>query len=112
MVLQLALALSLHAAPAQLTVELQPPESVLLVDGKKKGVAAKPFVLKLAPGRHVLRVQYKGDAHEEEIVLKAGEKKTWKWEFDVPPPKQKPSETDGDSDSDGRSELDLDTKSR
>jgi hypothetical protein len=92
----LALTLTLHAAPAQLIVELQPPETMLIVDGKKKGLATKPFVLKLSPGRHLLRVEYKGDAHEEEIAVKAGEKKTWKWEFDVPaPPRPKePAEED------------------
>lgn len=82
--LTLMLTLAVHAAPAQLTIELKPPEAELLVDGKKKGKAAKPFVLKLGAGKHLLRVQYKGDAHEEEIALKPGEKTTWKWEFESP----------------------------
>lgn len=86
--LTLALTLALHAAPAQLTVELKPPETELIVDGKKKGKGTKALVLKLAPGKHVLRVVYKGDAHEEEIVLKAGQKQTWKWEFEGATPKK------------------------
>lgn len=86
--LTLALTLALHAAPAQLTVELSPAGSELLVDGKK----TKAKVLKLAPGKHTLRVVYKGDAHEEELVLKAGEKKTWKWEFEGTAPPKKDEE--------------------
>lgn len=84
----LAASLLLHAAPSgpgTLNVEIKPATSELLVDGKKKGTGAKPMVLKLPAGKHVLRVVNKGDAHEEEIVIKAGEKKTWKWEFEGPP---------------------------
>ncbi len=91
--LSLVLAVALQAAPAQLTIEVAPPESELFVDGKKKGKAKKPFVLKLAPGRHEIKVVYKGDSHSEEIALKAGEKKTWKWEFEgVEAPKKKEPE--------------------
>ena len=89
MLIALASTLLLHAAPGTLLVELKPPSSELLVDGKKKGTGARPLTLKLPSGKHVLRVVYKGDAHEEEIVIKAGEKKTWKWEFDVPPEPEK-----------------------
>ena len=91
--LTLALAIALQAAPAQLTVEVAPSGSELLVDGKK----TKARVLKLSPGKHTLRVVYKGDAHEEEILIKAGEKKTWKWEFEgvvVPKKKEEPQPTD------------------
>ncbi|MCC6336119.1 MAG: PEGA domain-containing protein [Myxococcales bacterium] len=79
--LSLALALSLSAAPAQLTIEVKPEGCVVKVDGKKAGTGAKPFTLKLKAGKHVIRVEFKGDATTEEMVLKAGEKKTWKWEF-------------------------------
>ena len=92
MLTALAAALLIHAAPsgpATLTVELKPPTCELLVDGKKKGNGSKALVMKLPAGKHVLRVLFKGDAHEEELVLKAGEKKTWKWEFDVPPEEEK-----------------------
>ena len=89
MLISLAATLLLHAAPATgpatLTIELKPASSELLVDGKKRGTGAKTLVLKLPAGKHVLRVLNKGDAHEEEIVVKAGEKKTWKWEFEGPP---------------------------
>ena len=84
----LAVALLLHAAPSgpgTLTVELKPRSAELLVDGKKRGTGAKTLVLKMVPGKHLLRVVHKGDAHEEEIVIKPGEKKTWKWEFEGPP---------------------------
>ena len=93
MLIALASAFLLHAAPATgpgtLNVELKPASSELLVDGKKRGTGAKPLVLKLPAGKHVLRVVNKGDAHEEEIVIKAGEKKTWKWEFEGPPEEEK-----------------------
>jgi hypothetical protein len=89
MLTALATALLLHAAPGILTVELKPPKSELLVDGKKRGTGEKTLVLKLVPGKHTLRVLNKGDAHEEEIVIKSGEKKTWKWEFEGPPEEEK-----------------------
>ena len=84
MLIALASCLLLHAAPGTLTVELKPATSELLIDGKKKGSGSKPIVLKLPAGKHVIRVTNKGDAHEEEIVIKPAEKKTWKWEFEMP----------------------------
>lgn len=80
--LALVSSLVVAAPPAVVTVELVPPESVLLVDGKKKGDNTKPLVIKMVPGKHLLRVEHKGDAHEEELVVKSGEKKTWKWQFE------------------------------
>jgi|CXWL01.1.fsa_nt_gi hypothetical protein len=80
--------------PSQLTIEVKPNNCVVLVDGKKKGTGAKAIVLKgITPGRHVIRVTHKGDAHEEDVVVKSGEKKTWKWTFEddgAAPPKKKP----------------------
>ncbi len=69
-------------APGQLTIEVKPANCVVMVDGKKKGTGAKPIVVKLPAGRHVVRVTHKGDAHEEDVVVKPGEKKTWKWTFE------------------------------
>jgi len=86
--LTLALALTLHAAPAHLTIEVKPEGCVVKVDNKKRGTGKKPFTLKLKPGRHLIRVEYNGDATSEEIRLKAGEKKTWKWEFTGEAPKK------------------------
>jgi hypothetical protein len=79
--LTLALAGFLTAAPAQLTIEVKPEDSVVKVDGKKVGTGHKNIVLKLSPGKHAIRVEHKGDATNDEVVLKAGEKKSWKWEF-------------------------------
>jgi hypothetical protein len=80
--LTLALAAVIAAAgPATLTLEVKPDASVVKVDGKKVGTGAKPITLKLAAGKHVIRCELKGDATTDEVVLKAGEKKTWKWEF-------------------------------
>lgn len=77
----LALAYILAAGPAQLTLEVKPEAAVVKVDGKKVGTGAKPVTVKLAAGKHAIRCELKGDATNDEIVLKAGEKKTWKWEF-------------------------------
>lgn len=91
--LALALAVSLSAAPAQLTLVVKPPATEVFVDGKKHGTGAKPVVVKVKPGRHVLRYVFKGDAHEEEISVKAGEKPTYRWEFDAPEePKPAPAQ--------------------
>jgi hypothetical protein len=79
--LTLALAMWLSAAPATLSIEVKPEQSVVKVDGKKIGTAKQTLTLKLPAGKHVIRVEYKGDATTDEVVLKAGEKKTWKWEF-------------------------------
>lgn len=79
--LTLAAHLLLGAGPAVVTIEVKPPDSEVLVDGAKKGKGDKPIVVKLKAGKHVVRVVHKGDAHEEELEVKAGEKKTWKWEF-------------------------------
>ena len=81
MLIALTASLLLHAAPATVTVTLKPAGCVMFVDGKKKGTGAKPLNLKLPAGKHVFRVVYKGDAHEEEIVLKPGANAPWSWEF-------------------------------
>jgi len=78
----LTLSLLLAAGgPAVLTLEVKPEAAVVKVDGKKVGTGAKPAVVKLPAGKHVIRCELKGDATTEDIVLKAGEKRTWKWEF-------------------------------
>ncbi len=78
----LALAAVLAAGgPAQLTLEVKPEAAIVKVDGKKVGTGAKPITVKLAAGKHVIRCELKGDATNDEVVLKAGEKKIWKWEF-------------------------------
>ncbi len=95
MLILAAATLLLHAAPSgpgTLTVEIKPASSVLFVDGKKRGDGSKPIVLKLPAGKHQLRVTHKGDAQNDEIVIKAGEKSTWKWEFEGPPEDAKPEE--------------------
>ena len=79
-------------APSTLNVELKPKGSELLVDGKKSGkMGDKPIILKLKSGKHLLRVVYKGDAHEEEIVLKGGEQTKWQWEFEGAEPTPDPT---------------------
>ncbi|MFZ5438569.1 MAG: PEGA domain-containing protein [Myxococcota bacterium] len=80
--LALASQLLFAAAPAQLTIDVKPAGVEVKVDGKKHGRSGSPLVLKLKAGRHVVRLTHKGDSHEEEISLKAGEKKTYSWAFE------------------------------
>jgi hypothetical protein len=81
MLTTIVMAFTLAGGPALLTLEVKPEATVIKVDGKKVGTGAKPAVVKLPAGKHSIRCELKGDAHSDEIVLKAGEKKTWKWEF-------------------------------
>ncbi len=88
--MSLLLSLILTAGPTTLTIEVAPEDTVIFLDGKKKGTGAKPVTVKVKPGRHIIKVQRKGEGHEEEVEVKAGEKKTWKWAFEgSPPPKAK-----------------------
>lgn len=81
--LALALTAVLAAGPTQLTIDVHPAGVIIKVDGKKAGTSGeKPLVLKLKPGTHVVRLEHKGDAHEEDVSLKAGEKKTYVWKFE------------------------------
>lgn len=89
--LALASSLFLAAAPGELTIDVKPEGVEVKVDGKKRGVSGTPLVLKLKAGKHVVRLSHKGDAHEEEVSLKAGEKKTYSWEFEG---YKKPTPTD------------------
>lgn len=91
----------LAAAPAQLTIDVQPEGVEVKVDGKKSGRSGKPIVLKLKAGKHVVRLSHKGDSHEEEVSLKAGEKKTYQWAFEgtksgAPPTDEAPAPTDAE----------------
>jgi hypothetical protein len=93
--LALALTAVLAAGPTQLTIDVHPVGVSIKVDGKKAGTSGeKPLVLKLKPGRHSIRLEHKGDAHEEDVALKAGEKKTYVWKFEggTPTPPAEPSE--------------------
>src|SRR4051794_31185953 len=79
--LTLALATWLSAAPAQLTIDVKPEGCIVKVDGKKAGTGAKSITLKLPAGKHLIRVEYKGDVHTDEVALKAGQKVPWAFEF-------------------------------
>ena len=84
--------LVLAAAPAVLTIDVKPEGVEIKVDGKKAGTSGKDLVMKLKPGKHVVRLSHKGDAHEEEVSLKAGEKKTYQWEFEGAKPGAAPTD--------------------
>ncbi len=74
--------LVLTAAPAELTIDVKPDDVEVKVDGKKAGHGGKAITMKLKAGKHVVRLSHKGDSHEEEVALKAGEKKTYQWAFE------------------------------
>lgn len=74
--------LVLSAAPAELTIDVKPDGVEVKVDGKKTGTSGKNLVVKLKAGKHLVRLTHKGDAHEEEVALKAGEKRTYQWAFE------------------------------
>ena len=78
--------------PATLTIDVKPEGVEVKVDGKKVGTSNKSIVLKLKAGKHVVRLSHKGDAHEEEVALKAGEKKTYQWEFEGSKPGAAPTD--------------------
>ncbi|MBE2249323.1 MAG: PEGA domain-containing protein [Myxococcus sp.] len=74
----LTASLVLAAGPTQLIIDVSPPGVVVKVDGKKAGTSGeKPITLKVAAGKHIVRLEHKGDSHEEEVPVKAGEKKTF-----------------------------------
>ncbi len=84
--LTLALTAVLAAGPTQLTIDVQPAGVVVKIDGKKTGTSGeKPMIVKLKPGKHLVRLEHKGDAHEEDVLVKAGEKKTYVWKFEGGP---------------------------
>jgi hypothetical protein len=112
--MSLLLSLILSAAPAgptTLIIEVSPEDTVVMVDGKKKGTGAKPITItNINPGNHTIKVSRKGEGHEEDITIKKGEKKTWKWAFEgSPPPKPKePKETEKPKETKVEEEKDTD----
>jgi ribosomal protein L6P/L9E len=74
--------LVLAAAPGELTIDVKPDGVEVKVDGKKAGMSGKVITMKLKAGKHVVRLSHKGDSHEEEVSVKAGEKKTYQWAFE------------------------------
>jgi len=92
----LALALISHllaAGPTQLTIDVKPEGVAVMLDGKPAGKSGdKPIVKKVKPGKHVVRLSHKGDAHEEEVSVKNGESKTYAWAFEGSAPSAAPTD--------------------
>lgn len=80
--LSLTLSLWLAAAPAELTLDVKPAGVKVEVDGQRRPAREGQVKVKLKAGRHVVRLSFHGDSHTEEIMVKAGEKKTWAWSFE------------------------------
>jgi len=90
--LALAVSLALSSAPklsqkTQLKIEVKPSNTVVYVDGKKRGTGAKPVTLTTTPGRHMIKLVFGRDEHQEVISVKKGESKTWTWAFEDDRPK-------------------------
>lgn len=92
--LALTLSLVLTAAPAELTIDVKPADVAVMVDGQKKSVKGGPITVKVKPGRHHVKLTFKGDTHQEEIALKAGEKKTYQWSFEHSTPSTLPTDSE------------------
>jgi PEGA domain len=90
------LALALTAGPVRLTLDVKPAGVEVKVDGKRVGTSGKALAVNVKPGKHLVRLSYKGDAHEEEIAVKAGQNMTYSWEFSGSEP-SKPNGEDGPS---------------
>lgn len=86
--------LVLAAAPATLTLEIKPSDTIIFVDGKKLGDASKPRTVKLKAGPHEVKLSRDGDTHTDEIVLKPGQNLTWKFEFGE---EKKPAKPEADA---------------
>src|SRR5256885_10242185 len=92
--------LSLAAGPTQLSIEIKPSGSEVLLDGKKIGKSGdKPLVRNVTPGKHEVKAVYKGDSNTEEVPVKAGEKKSYSFEFEgvdsTPEPEGKGDKNEG-----------------
>jgi len=104
--LALAAMVALSGAPkkTQLVLEVKPAEAVIYVDGKKKGTAAKTIKLTVTPGKHVIKLTHKGDEHQETVVVKKGEIRTWQWAFEddrMDRKKAPPAEGEGEGEGGG-----------
>jgi hypothetical protein len=85
--LALTVMLALAAAPkgpqkTQLKIEVKPASTVVFVDGKRKGTGAKPITLSTTPGRHMIKLVFGKDEHQEAVQVKSGETKKWTWAFE------------------------------
>jgi hypothetical protein len=92
--------LSLAAGPTQLSIDVKPAGSDVMLDGKKIGKSGdKPLTRTVTPGKHEVKAVYKGDSHTEEVPVKAGEKKSYSFEFEgvdsAPEPDQKKDKREG-----------------
>ncbi|MHB8878202.1 MAG: hypothetical protein ACYC8T_31285 [Myxococcaceae bacterium] len=99
---------ALSGAPkkTQLKLEVNPDAAVVYVDGKKKGTGAKDITLTLTPGKHLLKVTHKGDEHQEQVVVKKGEVRTWQWAFeDDRMDRKKPPPEEGEGEGGGETEA-------
>jgi hypothetical protein len=104
--LALVIAAALHAsvgtgAPAKpppkktaLKITVKPAGAVFYIDGKRRGTGAKPYLITVTPGRHLIRIVNNKDEHEEPVDVKAGEQKEWSWEFEDDRPKTPDAPTD------------------
>lgn len=67
---------------AQLVLDIQPATTQVYVDGQKRGTGDAVKHLTLTPGPHIVRLVNAGDEHEDQVVLRAGQKTTFTWKFE------------------------------
>lgn len=70
------------AADAKLILKVTPSDTEVWIDGQKKGTADKLKELNLSAGPHVVNLKHKGDEHEDQVILKKGQKTTFEWKFE------------------------------
>ena len=90
LLLALGLSLSAEAAgkkTATLKLHVKPPDTQLILDDKPLGEVGAEKILTVAPGRHLIKLKRKQVSHEEPVMVKAGETKSWAFEFSVDDPK-------------------------
>jgi hypothetical protein len=85
-------ALAADKAPAAskrtaLVLKVEPGDTEVWVDGKKRGTAEKVKELPLDPGNHIVKLVHKGDEREDQVTLKRGVLTTFEWKFEDDRPK-------------------------
>jgi hypothetical protein len=78
-----------------LKLDIEPPSNVF-IDGKARGSSTKFKQVELSPGAHIVRVVYKRDEHEEQVILKKGEVSEYHWKFEDAEPKKPPPPPEGE----------------
>jgi hypothetical protein len=84
-------ALAADKAPAAkhtaLRLKVEPGDTEVWIDGKKKGTAEKLKEIPMDPGTHIVKLTHKGDEREDQVILKRNVVTTFEWKFEDDRPK-------------------------